>query len=140
MLDMSPVKESLAERLKRSRAEAQLTQQKLADAAGISSAAIGLIEIGDTKAIRSENLFALARALNKSAEWLANGTGPERPSHALEDAVNALPARERVKILHYTKYVIDTSPDLQTNNKRAQYSARVERIISETRDNAKDQQ
>lgn len=130
---MTPAKESLAERVKRSRAEAKLTQNQLGTAAGISSAAIGLIEIGDTKAIRSEHLFALARALNKNPEWLANGRGPEHPPGALDTLIHALPVQEQIKVLDYAKYIIDTSTELRATSQRANYSARIDKLIDETK-------
>lgn len=130
---MTPAKESLAERVKRSRAEAKLTQNQLGTAAGISSAAIGLIEIGDTKAIRSEHLFAIARAVNKNPEWLANGRGPERPPGALDTIIHALPAEARIKVLDYTKYIIDTTTELRTSTQRTTYSTRIDQLINETK-------
>lgn len=110
-----------------------MTQNQLGTAAGISSAAIGLIEIGDTKAIRSEHLFALARALNKNPEWLANGRGPEHPPGALDALIHALPVQEQVKVLDYAKYIIDTSTELRATSQRASYSARIDKLIDETK-------
>jgi len=66
-------KETAGERIRRARTEAKLTQQDLADAAGVSRAAVALWENGDTKSLKPNNLFKIARRLNKPAEWLATG-------------------------------------------------------------------
>ncbi len=66
---------SFGERLKARRRELQLTQSALGKEIGVSGAAISQLEKGDTKGAKGENLFALAKALKCSPEWLLKGDG-----------------------------------------------------------------
>lgn len=66
----------LGQRIKATRLELGLRQQDLAEAAGISTAAISQVENGDTKNLRLPHLFAIADALKVNPRWLAIGKGP----------------------------------------------------------------
>ena len=84
---MNRALETMSDRVRRSRKEAQLTQQQLADMTGVTAAAVAQWETGDSKSLKPENLFKVARAVNKSPEWLATGEGQERPQHELLEDV-----------------------------------------------------
>ena len=60
---------AMGQRIKQARKEKHLTQEQLAEMAGISSAFMGHIERGTRKA-SLETLYALCRALNVSADYL----------------------------------------------------------------------
>ena len=74
--NITPVN-SIADRLKKAREAAGLTQPELATRAGVSQGTIGNVEAGLRKQPRG--LLDIARALNVSPQWLATGTGPMRP-------------------------------------------------------------
>lgn len=69
--------DTLAIRIKRTREKRGMKPQDLADAAGVSRAAVVLWENGQTKNIRLEHLFAAAHALKVQPEWLAIGRGSQ---------------------------------------------------------------
>jgi len=50
-------------------------KKDIAALCGVSASAVTQWVNGDSKALKPENLFALAKATGVSAEWLANGTG-----------------------------------------------------------------
>jgi DNA-binding XRE family transcriptional regulator len=86
---------TFGERLKKARLAAGLTQQQLADACGLTNAAISKWEAGLTDAVLAPNLFAVADALHVDARWLATGVGDARNdltglTDAQRDAVRAL--------------------------------------------------
>ena len=66
----------LGQRMKATRLELGLRQQDLADAAGVSTAAISQVENGDTKNLKLPHLFAIADAMKVNPRWLAIGKGP----------------------------------------------------------------
>lgn len=66
----------LGQRIKATRLELGLKQQDLADAAGVSTAAISQVESGDTKNLKLPHLFAIADAMKVNPRWLAIGKGP----------------------------------------------------------------
>ncbi|WP_069086579.1 LexA family transcriptional regulator [Pseudomonas sp. TCU-HL1] len=53
-------------------------KREIADECGVAPSAITQWINGETKALKAESVFALAKATGFRAEWLANGTGPER--------------------------------------------------------------
>ncbi len=69
---------STGERIKEARLQAQLTQQDLADAAGVSRSAVAQWETGETKHLRPENLFNIAERIGCSPKWLITGKGPKQ--------------------------------------------------------------
>lgn len=64
---------TLAERLAWARNEKQLSQQQLADLAGVSQSTIGNLEAGIRSSARK--ITSIASALGVSAAWLADGQG-----------------------------------------------------------------
>ncbi|MFC5697485.1 helix-turn-helix transcriptional regulator [Pseudomonas sp. GCM10022186] len=57
-------------------------KREIADECGVAPSAITQWINGETKALKAESVFALAKATGFRAEWLANGTGPEREGDA----------------------------------------------------------
>lgn len=58
-------------------------QTSAAKAIGVTRGAVSQWKLGDVKRIRPENLFPLARITGYSAEWIATGTGPMKPTSQL---------------------------------------------------------
>lgn len=74
-MDRSTV--TLAERLAVMRQQLGLRQEDLADAAGVSKAAVSQWERGETKNLKLDHLFKIADRLKVHARWLAIGQGPK---------------------------------------------------------------
>ena len=86
-------------RLKEARRAAGVTQQQLADAIGLSNAAISKMEAGLTEAVLAPNLFAVADFLRVDARWLATGEGdPQRRQDALGQELSSLPADQQLAV------------------------------------------
>lgn len=82
---------SFAERLKEARTRAQVTQQDIADACGITTAAISKWENGKTEDVFADHIFCVADFLRVDPRWLATGRGPTpRPRTALDEIVAGL--------------------------------------------------
>lgn len=73
---------ALGNRLKQARNARGLSQQQLADLAGMTQAAVGALEVRDSK--HSTKVLALAKALGVNVEWLADGRGPMDRSEVSE--------------------------------------------------------
>lgn len=69
---------TLSERLEESLTEAGKSLADVAKAAGVSYAGASQWKTGETKRIRAENLFPIARILSVNPEWLATGKGPKK--------------------------------------------------------------
>lgn len=68
--------DTIADRIKIALSQsAKLTQRGIANACGISDAAVSQWVSGSTQNIRPDNLFATADYLGVSARWLATGKG-----------------------------------------------------------------
>jgi len=65
----------LAKRLKESRMAAGLSQTELAKRVGVTPGAISNLERGDSKSMAADHIFAAAKILRVSPEWLATGRG-----------------------------------------------------------------
>lgn len=78
--------QTLAERLKFSREKANLSQQEIADRAGMSQPTYYKIESGKTR--RTTYLNELASILNVNPTWLATGKGEMTISHANVEKVS----------------------------------------------------
>ena len=94
---------TLAERIKEARQAAQLTQQQLADACGISMQAVSHWEQGRSKEITASNLFHLADVLRVDPRWLATGEGPPNKIQTVYSQVvtdlEELPAEKQELVL-----------------------------------------
>lgn len=123
---MAKTKETMGERIRRCRKALKLTQEQLGEAAGVSGAAVAQWENGDTKSLRPENLFKIARALKKSAEWLATGDGTELPREQLYEALSELPDDNPQQALDFIQYRIDRAEGLMAADKMAHYHAMIE--------------
>jgi len=75
----------LARRVKRLRERANMSQQSLAVAAGLSMSMVSLIEQGQRENPRASTLKALARALNVTVDELLLEEGEEKPAPSAED-------------------------------------------------------
>lgn len=71
--------ETIGDRIRAAREQEGLSQQDLADAAGVSKSAVSQWETGDTKSLRPDNLFKIARRLDRRAEWIITGRLPQTP-------------------------------------------------------------
>lgn len=67
---------SLASRITYARTLKGWKKRQLADAVGVSAAAVTQWEQADTKGLKPENLVAVAHALGVLTDWLATGKGP----------------------------------------------------------------
>jgi transcriptional regulator with XRE-family HTH domain len=72
---MDRITPTLAERIAARRRELGLRQEDLANAAGVSTAAVSQWEKGHTKNLRLEHLFVIADKLKVQPRWLALGQG-----------------------------------------------------------------
>lgn len=61
-------------------------KQQIAKECGVSNASVSQWLSGDSKSLRPENLYALAKATGFCAMWLAIGEGPEKPEDAEDNA------------------------------------------------------
>ena len=86
---------TLAERFKRARVAAGLSQADLARATGISTAGISLIETGQTRSLKAKSALAIEKATGFSSRWLETGLGPEKidnPAGVYAEEVQAIVA------------------------------------------------
>jgi phage repressor protein C with HTH and peptisase S24 domain len=74
--------ETLGERLRLERVGAGLTQQQLADEAGVTKQAVSQIESGATKNPEAATLEPICRRLNLNMRWLQSKIGPKHPATA----------------------------------------------------------
>ncbi len=82
---------AFADRLKLSRKAAGVTQQQLAEACGLTTAAVSKWEQGLTDSVLAANLYCVADFLRVDPRWLATGDGgPVKPSTALDEIVRGL--------------------------------------------------
>lgn len=75
---------ALGNRVKERRRSLGITQQQLADMAGLSQSAIASLEKRDSRS--SEHVNALAIALNTSVEWLLTGNSTQADPGRIKDA------------------------------------------------------
>lgn len=87
---MDRITPTLAERIAARRKELGLRQEDLADAAGVSKAAVSQWERGETKSLKLENFFAIADKLRVAPRWLALGQGAKFAAIAIALGIPAL--------------------------------------------------
>jgi len=115
------MKNTPGERIRRSRKANGLTQQEVGRAVGVTREAVALWESDDTKSLRPENLFKLARAVKKNAEWLATGEGPEFPADTIADAIYALPVENAKQVLSFIQVTLSRATDWIAEEERSRY-------------------
>lgn len=81
MVDMS----TLAERLREAREDKGVTQEDLADAAGVSKQAVSKIENGGTLKPAMSTMEPIARLLGVSVRWLVDGKPPKSAGDVVAD-------------------------------------------------------
>jgi transcriptional regulator with XRE-family HTH domain len=89
--------QTLAQRIAGRRIELKLSREDLADAAGVSVAAVQMWESGKTKDLKMANLCAIADALNVRVRWLAEGAGPKEAAASFDAYRTALARRDEAK-------------------------------------------
>ncbi|MEG5264073.1 XRE family transcriptional regulator [Pseudomonas sp. JDS28PS106] len=70
------------ERIARAIKASGLKKSEIATLCGVANSAVTQWITGESKSLRPENLYALARATGFRAEWLAIGEGPQREAYA----------------------------------------------------------
>jgi transcriptional regulator with XRE-family HTH domain len=83
---------TFAERMKKARGRAQISQESLANRCGITKASISKIELGLVQNVAMETLFKLADMLQVDPRWLATGknNAPEGEAPVLRFDANKL--------------------------------------------------
>lgn len=117
---------TLGDRIRASRKAAKLTQEQLGAIAGVSGAAVAQWESGDSKTLKPENLFKIARRLGKSAEWLVTGEGTELPPELIYNGLVELPLENAKQSLDYMQYQIERAGSLIASEKAARYVAMIQ--------------
>ena len=108
---------TFAERLKYARNRAQLSQESLANKAGVTKGAISQWENSTSSGCKIETLFALADALMVDARWLATGHGApetttELPHHLQAGkALDKLPADAKEPLVKLIKAFAEASDE-----------------------------
>lgn len=90
---------TFAKRLREARQRADLTQQQVADACGLTKGAVSAWEQGVTDGILAENLFCVADILRVDPRWLATGQEPTAADVAREIAGIPIEQQEAVRAL-----------------------------------------
>jgi transcriptional regulator with XRE-family HTH domain len=76
---------TLGYRLRKLRKEMKLSQQKLAEMAGVVQPTISDYERDVTQKHRADELMRIAAVLGTTPEWLKTGKGPEKLADATSD-------------------------------------------------------
>jgi transcriptional regulator with XRE-family HTH domain len=119
---MTPtITQTPGERIRGVREELNLTQQDVADAVGVSRAAVAQWESGDTKSLKPEHLFKLARKFCKAPEWLVTGRNSEMPADELLELFEKLSGDAAMRIFDYILYHVERSTTFALEEERAQY-------------------
>ncbi|PNA93088.1 MULTISPECIES: LexA family transcriptional regulator [unclassified Pseudomonas] len=69
------------ERIAKAIAASGKRKSEIAAACGVSSSAVSQWVSGESKSMKPENIYALAKATGFHAKWLAIGEGPEQEGH-----------------------------------------------------------
>lgn len=117
---------TMGDRIRQAREMLKLTQAELGAVAGISGTAVSQWESGETKSVKPEHLFKIARRLGKSAEWLVTGEGTDLPRELLYDALADLPNNNPQQSLDFIQYQIERADGLIASDKIARYVAMIE--------------
>ena len=110
--------ESLSERVKKARKAAGLSQAEMSRRLGISTAAMSMIETGQTKTLKASTLTALERVTGYSGEWLVSGRGPEKGGTSSQvdriyKALVALPPEHRARVESEIEFLLSLNQEKQ---------------------------
>lgn len=119
--------QTLGTRLRRSRDEANLSQDALAKAIGATRSAISQAELGMSHSLNAENLIRAALRMGKSPLWLSTGEGPENSTEAIGRAMSELPDEKRQQAFDFVLYQVDRAKDV-LGERSADYMKMIERI------------
>lgn len=124
--------ETVGDRIKRLRLAVQprLTQAALAKAIGCTRSAIAQVEGGMSNSLNAENIAKAAQYFGRNSVWLATGEGPEYPSDAVSEALEALPVEGRQQTLDFIFYQIERAKDVFTDRPGG-YTRMIERITKD---------
>lgn len=78
--------ETIASRVIALRKSKRLSQEQLAQAAGISQPSLAYIETGRTKSLRGKTLSGLTKALDTTPDFLLYGSDPKDHELAMQEA------------------------------------------------------
>jgi transcriptional regulator with XRE-family HTH domain len=78
--------ETIASRVIALRQSKHMTQQQLADAAGIKQPSLAYIESGRTKSLKGKTLNGLTKALDTTPDFLLYGSDPKDHENAMDEA------------------------------------------------------
>jgi transcriptional regulator with XRE-family HTH domain len=125
---MKKIIETIGDRIKRSRKALGLSQADVGAAAGISASAISQIESGDSKSLRIENIFPIAKLLKKDPEWLATGKGDEALKLDIYGAIVDLPDDNPQQTLDFIEFRWQKAEGLVASDRIAHYTDMIEKI------------
>ncbi|WP_256831687.1 LexA family transcriptional regulator [Pseudomonas sp. Pse1] len=90
------------ERIAKAIAASGKKKGEIATACGVANSAVTQWISGESKSLRPENLYALAKATGFRAEWLAIGEGPEKESSEESNVIRiAQPAMYRYPVISW---------------------------------------
>lgn len=87
---MDDLLKSIGTRVLQRRKQLRMTQEELAEKAGVTSQTISAAELGK-KALRPENIIGVCTALEVSTDWLLLGRVTEEDNSILSQKVSLLP-------------------------------------------------
>lgn len=111
--------EKLAQRLKRLRKAANLTQPQLAKATGVPGSTIAEIETSVTQNPTFETLKKLAAFFDVNEEWLNSGKGQQHTVSSMRDEESELLLLFRALSNPGKDYVLSSLRDLHANERRS---------------------
>lgn len=118
--------ETIGDRIRRSREANDLTQEEVGQAAGITGAAISQVESGNSKSLKAEHIFDIARKLNKDPEWLVTGKGDENPKPDIVGAISELPDDNGQQTLDFIEYRWQKAEGVVASEKIVHYTKMIE--------------
>jgi len=122
------VKTENVNRIREARQAAGMSQAQLAQAVNVSRAAVSQWETGDIKSLRPDNLFAVARAVRCSPEWLGTGTGAKHSLGLVDDVLLQLSDEDRKAVLDFIEYKINRISGGMPGAKMGHYVSMIEKI------------
>jgi transcriptional regulator with XRE-family HTH domain len=111
---------TLAERLTWARTKKDMSQQQLADKAGVAQSTIGSLEAGTRLSARK--ITSIANALDVNGRWLAEGMGAH-------DLKAPQPAEPTPKIRRNLQWVDDDEAELLSEYRRLELGAKKTSLV-----------